>query len=486
MVFGWQEAARNLDDEHDVRDDDGQESSGRRTGVVEQPADHAAVPASDEAEAAAEARDEAGQPAGGRTGRMRFEQQSAQGRGQGQGHEAGEDHGQRDGDRELAIEHAGDTAEEGDRKEDADEHADDRDDRAGDLPHGFLGGLERAQPLLAHEPLSVLKHDDGVVDHDADGDDHREERQDVDAVAQDPQPGARADERDGYRDHRDDRGTPRAEEKEDDDRHQEGGLDERAPHLADGGTHEAGGIERNTVLDVRRKLLGQVVHPHTDTVGGLERIGPGLQVDTDTGHGLTIQHAELLVALGTEFYAGDVTQAEHAIGGPRSQHDIAELLGGRQTPTGHDGYHEGGIHRRFLAEAADRVLGVRGTNRADDLGRSDAERGHAVRSQPDAHRVVAGTKDPGVADARDALEFLDDDRRREVAQEDGIPRGLGRDDGDRHEDVVRTLLGDHAEAADLLRQARLGELHAVGHEDGRHVWVDAVIEGDGDAERAAR
>ena len=444
------------------------------------------MPGGHGAKAAAEARDDASQPAGRCAGRMRFEQQSTKGRRQRQGDEAGKDDGKGNGDRELTVEHAGDTTEEGDREEDADEYADDRDNRASDLAHGFLGGLERTEPLLAHEPFRVLKHDDGVVDHDTDRDDHRKERQDVNAVAHDPQPSAGADERDRHRDHGDERGPPRTEEEEDDERDEEGGFNERVAHLADGGTHKASGVERDAVLDVRRELLGQLIHPRADAVGGLEGVRASLQEDADTGDRLAIQHAELLVTLGTEFHAGDVLEAEDTVGGAGAQHDVAKLLGGRQAPAGHDGHHKGGVHRRLLAEAADGVLSVRGTDRTDDLSGSDTERRHAVRPQPDAHRVVAGTEDARVADAGEAFDFLDDHRGGEVAEKDGVTRGLGRDDRHRHEDVVRALLGDHTETADLLRQARLSKLDAVSHEDGRHVRVDAVLEGDGDAERTAR
>ena len=41
--------------------------------------------------------------------------------------------------------------------------------------HRSQGGLERAKALLFHEALHVLEHDDGVVDDDTNGDDHRKE-----------------------------------------------------------------------------------------------------------------------------------------------------------------------------------------------------------------------------------------------------------------------------------------------------------------------
>ena len=375
-------------------------------------------------EAATKTRDDASQPARRRAGRMRLEQQSTKGRRQRQGDEARKDDGKGNGHRELAVEHARDAAEEGDRQEDAHEHADDRDDRASDLAHGFLGGLERTEPLLAHEPFRVLKHDDGVVDHDTDRDDHREEGQDINAVAHDPQPGAGTDEGDGHRNHRDDGGTPRTEEEEDDECDEEGGFNERIAHLADGGTHKASGVERDAVLDVRRELLGQLIHPCANAVGGLEGVRASLQEDADAGDRLAIQHAELLIALGPEFHAGDILKAEDTVGGAGAKDDITKLLGGRKAPAGHDGHHKGGVYRRLLAEAANGILSVRGTDGTDDLSGSDTECSHAVRPQPDAHRVVAGTEDAGVADAGQALDFLDDHRGREVAEEDGIARGL--------------------------------------------------------------
>ena len=160
--------------------------------------------------------------------------------------------------------------------------------------------------MLAHEPLGVLEHDDGVVDDDADGDHHRKERQNVDAVTHHPKASAGANERNGHRDHGNERGAPGAEEKKDDDGHQEGGLNERVAYLADGGTDEAGRVERDTILDVRRELLRQNVQPGTDTVGGLQRVGTSLQEDADTGDRLAVEHAELLVTLRAELDAGHV------------------------------------------------------------------------------------------------------------------------------------------------------------------------------------
>src|SRR6516162_3776181 len=51
------------------------------------------------------------------------------------------------------------------------------DDRRGNLPHGLLRRFrDRELGMLLHNSLDVLNHDDGVIDHDADGEHKREKR----------------------------------------------------------------------------------------------------------------------------------------------------------------------------------------------------------------------------------------------------------------------------------------------------------------------
>ena len=68
--------------------------------------------------------------------------------------------------------------------------------------------------LLAHDALDVLEHDDGVVHHDADGEHHAEERERVDGVAEQQQPGERPDERHRHGRERDEGGAPVLQEEE--------------------------------------------------------------------------------------------------------------------------------------------------------------------------------------------------------------------------------------------------------------------------------
>src|SRR3546814_3048790 len=79
--------------------------------------------------------------------------------------------------------------------------------------------------VLLHNALDIFDHDDRVVDEDADRENHAEQRQHVDRKPQHPEPYARAEQRDGHHDCRDDGRPPVLEEKihdeEDQDRSEE-------------------------------------------------------------------------------------------------------------------------------------------------------------------------------------------------------------------------------------------------------------------------
>ena len=92
--------------------------------------------------------------------------------------------------------------------------------------HGELGGLARRQPLR-DVPLDVLDDDDGVVDHDADGQHQPEQRQRVDREAEREQHGERADDRHRHGDQRNDRRAPGLQEQDDDEHDQRDGFEQR-------------------------------------------------------------------------------------------------------------------------------------------------------------------------------------------------------------------------------------------------------------------
>ena len=86
------------------------------------------------------------------------------------------------GDRELAEQSADDAAEQQQRDEHGHQGDADRNDREGDLGGTFHRRLVRLHAVLdvAHD---VFQHDNRVVDHEADGNRQRHQRDVVEAVA---------------------------------------------------------------------------------------------------------------------------------------------------------------------------------------------------------------------------------------------------------------------------------------------------------------
>ena len=110
---------------------------------------------------------------------MAQDQRAQRGR-QRQGVDGRDHHRHRHRDRELAVELAGDAGDEGRRDEHREQHQGDGDDRRGDLAHRLLGRLGgRELGLVLEDVLDRLDHDDGVVDHDADRQHQRQQRDGV-------------------------------------------------------------------------------------------------------------------------------------------------------------------------------------------------------------------------------------------------------------------------------------------------------------------
>ncbi len=125
-----------------------------------------------------------------------LEQHPTKRRTQGERIEGGDQHCDRDRDRELAEELSADPGDEGHRHEHREQDKRDGDDRAGDLGHRLLAGLRHGElRMFLHHPLDVLDHDDGVVDHDADGEHEREQRNGVGGIADEEHDREGADDR---------------------------------------------------------------------------------------------------------------------------------------------------------------------------------------------------------------------------------------------------------------------------------------------------
>ena len=200
----------------------------------------------------------------GATGHRAFaglavEQEGAHHRRQGQRHHAGHHHGAGEGEGELLEQRAGQPAHQADGGVHRGQGQGHGDHGAGDLAGADQGRLQRRLAFL-DMPVDVLHHDDGVVHHQADGQDHRQQGQQVDAEPEQAHDRRRADQRqrDGHQ--RDQHAAQRAEEQEDhhgDDHHR---LDQGLDHFIDGRLDEARHFEHDIGGHARRHGLADLRH----------------------------------------------------------------------------------------------------------------------------------------------------------------------------------------------------------------------------------
>ena len=392
-----------------------------------------------------------------------LEKDRAERRRERQGDEAREHDGQGDRHGKLAVELACDAAEEGDGDEDGGEHEHDGDECARDLLHGLLGRLVGTEALGAHETLDVLKHDDGIVDHDADRERHREERQRVERESEEPEARHRADERHGHCEHRDERGAPVLQEDEDDEEHEDACLEQRVVDLVEGGAHEDRRVVGDDVVDlVFGELGGELDDAGLDGLGGRHGVGARLQVDADVDALRAVDvDAELVGALA-DFGRGDVLHAHELVGTVSLDDDVGELLGGEELTGRRDRVVELLLgHRGRRAHAARASLRVLGLDGVFDVLDRDAHEAHLFGIEPDAHGGLRVAEDAHVADAGQALEFVDDVEVRVVGQIGGGHAAVGREERDHEEVFLGALSHAHALIAHDVWQSAFGRADAV-------------------------
>ena len=123
-------------------------------------------------------------------------------------------------------------------------------------------------------------------------------------------------------------------------------------------------------------------------------------------------------------------------------------------------------------------------DRGHHVAGGEAELGHALGVEPDAHRVVARAEHLDVADAVEAGQHVPDLQGGVVGDVELVERPVRRVEMDHHHQVGRVLAGRDAAPAHLLGQLRLGDRHPVLDQHLGLVEVGAEREGDGDLDAA--
>ncbi len=253
--------------------------------------------------------------------------------------------------------------------------------------------------LGLHVAVDVLDHDDGVVHHQSDRQHQRQQRQQVDRIAQRQHRGEGADQRKRHRDHRDRDRTQPAQKQEDHRTDDQQRLDQRLDHLVDRRLDEFGGVVgdlagqpgRQLLLDGRQHLAHAARH--------VEQVGLGRNLDADEQRVLPAEGHIEVVVLGPQRHVGDVLQPHDRAVALRD-HQVAELADrvkvgpGAQVDADH-----------LPLAGAERGQVVVGGQRGGHVGRGDPVRRHPVRVEPGAQREQARAQDLRVLDALDRIQL---------------------------------------------------------------------------------
>ncbi|MNQ43732.1 hypothetical protein D3C85_574720 [compost metagenome] len=257
-------------------------------------------------------------------------------------------------------------------------------------------------------------------------------------------------------------------------------------HLLDRHPDELGGVVGNLVGHALGKALRQARQGTAHGIGGVQGIGPRLQVDAEGGILLAVERGHQRVVLGAQFDPRHVLEQQAGAGRIAAQNDVLELRRIGETALG--GHRVGEVLfllQRLLAEAAGGELRVLLADRADHVGRREVVLRQLVRAQPDAHGIVLGAELAGIADAGQALEFVDHVDQRVVADVHRVARAVRGEQRDHLEDVRGFLLHPHPLPAHLLGQLGQGGLDPVVDVDGGLIRVGADLEVDRQAHGVA-
>ncbi len=400
------------------------------------------------------------------------QQARAHHRRQGQGDDPGNDHRAGQGEGELLEQGAGEAGEEADRRVDRGEGDGHADHRYSDLPRALQGSLEGRLALL-DVAVDVFHHHDCVVHHQADGQDHRQQGQQVDRVAHGLHEEQYADHRQRNGHHRDQYRTERAEEQEhhhDDDQHR---LAEGLHHFIDGGLNEARGVVGDGHLEVGRQLLFQFGHLRPHFLDHVQRVGAGRALDADVDRGNPIERTDRVVAGGAQFDPCDITHQHPAVA-VGLHRDGGEGLGRLEVGGSIDaGDHQLALH---LAGGGEEVVLL---HRLVDLAGGDAERGHLHWVQPQAHGEHLVAEDLRLGDTGQGRQ-LGLDHPRQVVGDLRVVHLLAVEADVHQRRGIRGLLLQHR----VLGVRRQLALHFVGlgqqlGDQAIGIGADPRVDGDG-------
>ncbi|MNZ67523.1 hypothetical protein D3C78_857760 [compost metagenome] len=362
----------------------------------------------------------------------------AEHRRQGQGNHQRDNDRHRQGDGELAEQRADDTAHEQDR----DKHHHQRQVHRQQGEADFLGaqvGSAHRRHAFVDMPGDVLQHHDGIVHHQAGGENQRHQRHVVQREAAQVHGREGADQRHRHRQGRNQRGTQVAEEQEHHEDHQHHGDDQGVLGFLEGRLDHRRAIHGHVQLDAGRHQRLQGRQLLLDLVHGLDDVGASLAVDHQQHRVLVIEEATVVAVLHRVGDLGHMAQAQYRTV-LVTDHQWLVVLGLFQLVVG--------LHLPAALRVFDKTLGPALVGVGDGL--AHIVQRHAVlieqlRFEFDAHRRQRTAADLHLAYPRYLGQALRQDGRGQVVELALLQHAGGqRQDHDRRLRRVELLVGRHA------------------------------------------
>ncbi len=235
------------------------------------------------------------------------------------------------GEPEARHEPADDPPHEANRDEDGHEGERRGEHGQADFTGRLDGSLGGGHPLLLHEAVDVLQHDNRVVDHDSHGECQRKHRHRVQGEALIPDEAERGDDRCGDGDGGNEGRAPVPEEHQHDKRRQDRSDDQVLFHRADGRADELRHVPHHANVVTGRNRRSDVSETFLDRIDDLRGVRSRLPPDVhehgrlavDTGAGVGLRHPVL--------DPGDVAQ-ENRMPFRLTDDDLPESFDGLDTP----------------------------------------------------------------------------------------------------------------------------------------------------------
>ena len=299
-------------------------------------------------------------------------------------------------------------------------HEDGHEDEGGGddgSPHLVGGADGRFARVLAAVDMFryILQDDDGVVDDHADGHGEGGQGDDVERAVGQEEVDEGGDEGDGDGEGDDDGGAPVAQEDEYHEDDEEEGVEDGLGESVDGVDNLLGTVTDEGGLDVGRHGLHDTIHLGTHLTGNLHGVGASLLGDDEAGAVLTVDLLVEREVLDGVAHGGEVADEDLLAGHGGGHGDVGYL--GALDVFAFD------AHLVLLLAHLDGAGGeveVVGADGVADLLKTDAVGVELLGVEVDVDVALGGTADGDIADAVDAVEFVD-----HVVLKDAVEAGVG-------------------------------------------------------------